>query len=52
MEPLRRIKRHLAWILIAKIGLIAVLYGVFFSPSSRPDVDADAVGRRLNSATR
>lgn len=52
MEPLRRAKRHLAWILVVKIGLIALLYGLFFSPSSRPDVDADAVGRRLHSPSR
>ena len=52
MELLRRARRHIAWILIAKIGLIALLYGLFFSPSSRPDVDADAVGRRLESSPR
>lgn len=52
MDLLRRAKRHLAWILIAKIGLIALLYVLFFSPAHRPDVDADAVGRRLASTPR
>ncbi|MFN3704146.1 cytochrome oxidase putative small subunit CydP [Thermomonas sp.] len=52
MDLLRRAKRHLAWILIAKIGLIALLYVLFFSPAHRPDVDADAVGRRLESTPR
>lgn len=52
MEPLRRARRHIVWILIAKIGLILLLFGLFFGPSSRPDVDADAVGRQLNTPTR
>lgn len=52
MELLRRAKRHIAWILIAKIGLIALLYALFFAPAHRPDVDADAVGRRLESTPR
>ncbi len=46
------LKRHLVWILIAKIGLLVLLYAFFFSPSSRPVVDSDAVGRRMNTPSR
>jgi hypothetical protein len=52
MEPLRRVKRHIVWILIAKVGLIALLYGLFFSPNSRPEIDAQRVGDRLQAPSR
>ena len=35
-----------------KLGLLALLYVLFFSPSQRPEIDAEAMGRRLDSAPR
>lgn len=43
---------HLILVVIAKVALLALLYALFFAPAHRPDVDADAVGRRLESTTR
>ncbi len=52
MASLRQVKHHIAWLLVAKIGLIALLFLLFFSPSSRPDVDAGAVDRRIQTQPR
>ena len=52
MEPLRRVRRHIAWVLIVKIGLIALLHALFFSSSARPAIDGDAVGDRIQTPSR
>ena len=46
------LRRHLGWVIAAKLGLLALLYVLFFSPSQRPEIDAEAMGRRLDSAPR
>lgn len=46
------LRRHLAWLIAVKLCLLALLYFFFFSPAQRPDVDAEAVGRHLDSAPR
>jgi hypothetical protein len=46
------LRRHLTWLIAVKLGLLALLYVFFFSPAQRPDVDAEAVGRHLDSAPR
>jgi hypothetical protein len=46
------LRRHLGWVIAAKLGLLALLYVFFFSPPHRPEVDAEAMGRRLDSAPR
>jgi hypothetical protein len=46
------LRRHLGWVIAAKLGLLALLYLLFFSPPHRPDVDAEVMGRRLDSAPR
>lgn len=52
MSLRRSIVVHLIVVVIAKLALLALLYALFFSPAHRPDVDADAVGRRLESTPR
>ena len=52
VDLLRRARRHIGWILIAKVGLIALLYAPFFAPGSRPDIDVDAMGRRIQAPSR
>lgn len=46
------LRRHLGWVIAAKLGLLALLYVLFFSPSQRPEIDAEAMERRLDSAPR
>lgn len=47
-----RLRRHLAWIVALKLVLIALLFALFFSPQHRPDIDAEAVDRRIDSSPR
>jgi len=42
-----RLRRHLGWLIAAKLLLILLLFGLFFSPSQRPGVDAPGVAERL-----
>ncbi|MFT3897950.1 MAG: hypothetical protein QM719_09705 [Thermomonas sp.] len=51
-SALRGLRRHLGWILAAKLALIALLYAFFFGPSSRPDIDAGAAGQRMHIPSR
>lgn len=46
------LRRHLTWLIAVKLGLLILLYIFFFSPAQRPDLDAEAVGRHLDSAPR
>ncbi|MBS0215950.1 MAG: hypothetical protein JSR63_05425 [Proteobacteria bacterium] len=46
------VSRHLVWVIAAKLGLLALLYVLFFAPSHRPRVDANAVGHRLELPPR
>lgn len=46
------LRRHLFWVIAAKLGLLALLYALFFGPAHRPAVDADAVGHRIESSAR
>jgi len=48
----RWLRRHLIAVIAVKLALLTLLYALFFSPAHRPDVDADAVGRRLESTPR
>lgn len=52
MKLLRSTVVHLVFVVIAKVIVLALLYALFFTPAHRPDVDADAVGRRLESTPR
>lgn len=47
-RALHGLRRHVAWIVAAKLLLLALLYACFFGPASRPAIDADAAGRRMN----
>lgn len=42
-----RLRRHLGWLVAAKLLLIVLLFGLFFSPSQRPAIDAPGVADRL-----
>ena len=42
-----RLRRHLGWLVAAKLLLILLLFGLFFSPSQRPGIDAPGVAERL-----
>lgn len=40
------LRRKLTWLLIAKLGLLVLLWAVCFSPSHRSSVDVTTAGRR------
>jgi hypothetical protein len=42
-----RLRRHLGWVIAAKLVLILLLFALFFSPSQRPGIDAPGVAERL-----
>jgi hypothetical protein len=42
-----RLRRHLGWVIAAKLLLILLLFVLFFSPSQRPGIDAPGVADRL-----
>lgn len=42
-----RLRRHLGWVIAAKLLLILLLFALFFSPSQRPGIDAPGVAERL-----
>jgi hypothetical protein len=42
-----RLRRHIGWLLLAKLALLAGLFALFFSAAHRPDVDAAGVSERL-----
>lgn len=44
---LARVRRHLAWLIVAKLALLALLYALFFSPDHRPEVTPERVDRLL-----
>ncbi len=39
----RQLRRHIGWIVAAKLVLIALLFALFFSAGHRPDVDPAGV---------
>jgi len=43
----RRLRRELAGLIALKLVALALLWWLFFSPTHRTAVDADAAGRRL-----
>ena len=46
------LRRHIAWLLAAKLAILVLLYAFFFGPASRPGIDADAAGQRMNIPSR
>jgi hypothetical protein len=46
------LRRHIAWVIAAKLAILALLYAFFFNPASRPGIDADAAGQRMNIPSR
>lgn len=42
-----RLRRHIAWVIAAKLVLIALLFVLFFSADHRPDIDPSGVSDRL-----
>ena len=46
----RRLRRELAGLIALKLVALALLWWLFFSPTHRTVVDADAAGRRLGMA--
>jgi hypothetical protein len=44
------LRRHLAVLIALKLALITLLYALFFNPARRPAIDAEAVGRQLQSS--
>ena len=43
----RPLGREIAVVLVLKLAAIAVIWGVFFNPDSRPDVGPAALGSHL-----
>lgn len=43
-----RLRRHIAWLLLIKLGLLVALFVLFFSAAHRPDIDAEHVSDRLH----
>lgn len=43
-----RLRRHIGWMLLAKLALLAGLFSFFFSAAHRPNVDAAGVSERLH----
>jgi hypothetical protein len=43
----RRMRRDVFWALVVKLGLLGLLWGLFFSPAHRPHVDGDATSRKF-----
>ena len=41
------LRRHVGWVIAAKLLLIGLLFGLFFSPADRPGIDAPGVAERL-----
>lgn len=41
------LRRHLAWLLLLKFALLALIWALFFSPAHRTLVDAHTAGRQL-----
>ncbi len=52
MKLPRSTVRHLIWVIAAKLGLLTLLYVLFFAPSHRPEVDAEAMDRHFESSPR
>jgi hypothetical protein len=46
------LRQEISWVIAAKILLLAALFTLFFAPSKRPKIDADAVSRHLLSNPR
>lgn len=46
----QRLRRHLGWVVAAKLVLIVLLFLFFFSASHRPEIDADGVFHHLQLA--
>ena len=46
------LRRHIAWLLVAKLAILALLYACFFAPASRPRIDADAASQRMHIPPR
>ena len=42
-----RLRRHIGWMLLVKLALLAALFALFFSAAHRPDVDAASISERL-----
>jgi hypothetical protein len=42
-----RLRRHIAWVIAAKLALIALLFVLFFSADHRPQIDPSGVSDRL-----
>ncbi|PIQ37276.1 MAG: hypothetical protein COW59_08035 [Lysobacterales bacterium CG17_big_fil_post_rev_8_21_14_2_50_64_11] len=42
-----RLRRHIGWMLLVKLALLAGLFTLFFSAAHRPDIDAAAISERL-----
>lgn len=45
---LARLRRHIGWMLLIKLAMLAGLFALFFSAAQRPDVDAASVSERLH----
>ena len=41
------LRRHLAWLLLLKFALLALIWALFFSPSHRARVDGSMTARQL-----
>lgn len=42
-----RLRRHIGWLLLVKLALLAALFALFFSAAHRPDVNAASISERL-----
>lgn len=49
---LHGLRRHIAWVLAAKLAILALLYAFFFAPGARPAIDAGAAGQRMHLPSR
>lgn len=41
------LRRHLAWLLLLKFALLALIWALFFSPAHRTPVDGQMTARQL-----